>query len=346
MANEFIARKGLISSGSINVSGSVTASYFKGDGSQLTNLPATTVLSSSVNIDTYTFPADGSTVDYLLSQSYNINSLLVTVDGLTQISNSDYTLSGSTLTFTNVPPSASNILVKAFVNVTQNVTGSFSGSFFGIVQSSSYAQTASYALNAQSGGSGAGFPFSGSAVITGSLQVVPTGSVGGITGSVSGALTGTFPYSGLTGTPSGIVSSSGQVDYTGLSNIPSGIVSSSTQTKANLPNGTVSSSAQYPGWVTSSTQVDYTQLQNIPQNIVSSSAQVKIFLPDGTVSSSTQVTVDLPNGVVSSSAQYPGWVTSSTQVVWSQVNYNTGIVSSSGQVQADLPAGKIGRAHV
>ena len=341
MANEFIARKGLISSGSINVSGSVTASYFKGDGSQLTNLPATTVLSSSVNIDTYTFPADGSTVDYLLSQSYNINSLLVTVDGLTQISNSDYTLSGSTLTFTNVPPSASNILVKAFVNVTQNVTGSFSGSFFGIVQSSSYAQTASYALNAQSGGSGAGFPFSGSAVITGSLQVVPTGSVGGITGSVSGALTGTFPYSGLTGTPSGIVSSSGQVDYTGLSNIPSGIVSSSTQTKANLPNGTVSSSAQYPGWVTSSTQVDYTQLQNIPQNIVSSSAQVKTFLPDGTVSSSTQVTVDLPNGVVSSSAQYPGWVTSSTQVVWSQVNYNTGIVSSSGQVQADLPAGTV-----
>ena len=154
-----------------------------------------------------------------------------------------------------------------------------SGSFFGIVATASYAQTASYALNA---GAGSGFPFSGSAVITGSLLVVPTGNVNGITGSVSGALTGTFPYSGLTGTPSGIVSSSGQVDYTGLSNIPSGIVSSSTQTKANLPNGTVSSSAQYPGWVTASTQVDYTQLQNIPQNIVSSSAQVKTFLPDGT----------------------------------------------------------------
>jgi hypothetical protein len=39
MANEFIARKGLVSSGSVNVSGSVTASFFKGDGSQLTNLP-------------------------------------------------------------------------------------------------------------------------------------------------------------------------------------------------------------------------------------------------------------------------------------------------------------------
>jgi len=38
MANEFIARKGLISSGSIEVSGSVTASAFKGDGSQLINI--------------------------------------------------------------------------------------------------------------------------------------------------------------------------------------------------------------------------------------------------------------------------------------------------------------------
>ena len=80
MANEFIARKGLISSGSINVSGSVTASYFKGDGSQLTNLPAATVLSSSVSIDTYTFNGDGSTKIFLLSQSYNVNSLEVFVE--------------------------------------------------------------------------------------------------------------------------------------------------------------------------------------------------------------------------------------------------------------------------
>ena len=41
------------------------------------------------------------------------------------------------------------------------------GSLFDI--SSSYAVTASYALNA--GGSGTGFPFSGSAVITGSLEI-------------------------------------------------------------------------------------------------------------------------------------------------------------------------------
>ena len=61
----------------------------------------------------------------------------------------------------------------------------------------------------------------------------------------------------------------------------------------------------------------------------------------GIPSSSTQVQALLPGGTVSSSAQYPGWMTSSAQVVWSSVNYNAGIVSSSTQVQANLPGGTV-----
>jgi len=163
MANEFVARKGLISSGSINVSGSVTASFFKGDGSQLINLPVTTVLSSSVNIDTYTFNGDGSTTNYILSHSYDINSLIVSVDGLTQTKNTDYNISASTVTFVDTPPSASNILVRALVNVTQNMTGSFSGSFFGIISTASFAQTALFVLSPNFSGS-----FTGSFVGDGS----------------------------------------------------------------------------------------------------------------------------------------------------------------------------------
>lgn len=70
--------------------------------------------------------------------------------------------------------------------------------------------------------------------ITGSLLVSGSTITGGITGSVSGALVGSFPYGQLT-------------------SIPASIVSSSTQVKPLLPNGTVSSSAQ----------VDYNSVANV-----------------------------------------------------------------------------------
>jgi hypothetical protein len=89
------------------------------------------------------------------------------------------------------------------------------------------------------------------------------------------------------------------------------VVSSSTQVTAFLPTGTVSSSGQ----------VDYNSITNKLSGVVSSSAQVQPLLPGGTVSSS---------------AQYPGWVTSSTQIVWSSVNYNAGINSSSAQTVSSL----------
>tara|TARA_B110000858_G_scaffold7723_1_gene8331 strand:- start:200 stop:727 length:528 start_codon:yes stop_codon:yes gene_type:complete len=70
-----------------------------------------------------------------------------------------------------------------------SMTGSYTGSFTGSgelivgVISSSFSETASFALNAGGGGgSGDGFPFSGSADITGSLNV--TGSTS-ITGSLN-----------------------------------------------------------------------------------------------------------------------------------------------------------------
>ena len=98
-----------------------------------------------LSIDTYTFQGNGSTVNYVLSQSYDVNSLIVSVEGLAQTNTADYNLSDATLTFVTAPPSQSNILVRVLVTVTQNATGSFSGSFFGIISTASYAVTASYA---------------------------------------------------------------------------------------------------------------------------------------------------------------------------------------------------------
>lgn len=73
-----------------------------------------------------------------------------------------------------------SLILTGSLTVTQGITGSFSGSIQSSI-SSSYALTASYALNAAGGGggSGAGFPFSGNAVITGSLLISgsSTGSI-------------------------------------------------------------------------------------------------------------------------------------------------------------------------
>jgi hypothetical protein len=121
-----------------------------------------------------------------------------------------------------------------------------------------------------------------------------------------------------------------------------GVVSSSTQIPTVLPGGTVSSSAQYPGWVTASSQIDYNSIQNKLSGVVSSSQQIQPLLPANTVSSSVQVQVFLPGGTVSSSAQYPGWVTASSQIDYNSItNKLSGVVSSSGQVQPLLPGGTV-----
>jgi len=87
--------------------------------------------------------------------------------------------------------------------------------------------------------------------LTASQADITTLRATSISASVSGALTGTFPYNSLTSIPSGIVSSSAQVTTL----LPTNTVSSSAQVQVFLPGGTVSSSAQYPGWVTASSQI-------------------------------------------------------------------------------------------
>lgn len=137
MANEFVAKKGLIVTGNSKITGSlgvtadVTASAFKGDGSQLTNIvsayattasyaatasyvigapPSSSWASASIsssyaeraryildagiiygNIDSYLFYSDGVTTNYVLSSSYGDTELLVYVDGLLNENIIDYT---------------------------------------------------------------------------------------------------------------------------------------------------------------------------------------------------------------------------------------------------------------
>jgi hypothetical protein len=111
----------------MNVAQNATGSYsgsFTGDGRGLFNI------SAPVQVDTYTFDGNGSTQIFNLSSSYNTNALMVSVDGMVYSVPQDYSYAGTAVTFVDAPGSGSNILVKAWVNVS-NATGSYSGSFKG-----------------------------------------------------------------------------------------------------------------------------------------------------------------------------------------------------------------------
>lgn len=139
--------------GSLNVTQAVTASFFKGDGSQLINIPSLTG-QSALRVDGYQFEADGVTTQYTLSHSiYSADELIVAVGGVVYSPTADYTFASNIITFNEAPPSSSNIAIRGFVAVTSGsvntLSGSFSGSFNGTSSWADNAVTASYAANAE-----------------------------------------------------------------------------------------------------------------------------------------------------------------------------------------------------
>ena len=139
----------------------------------------------------------------------------------------------------------------------------------------------------------------------------------------------------------GVVSSSGQINYQSVTGQPSvntlgGDGNKSFTVSAGIfvtasggadgiivTNDTANYTLKFRtvgGTVSSSAQVQAA----LPSGIVSSSTQVVPLLPAGTVSSSTQTKANLPDGTVSASAQYPGWVTASSQI---DVRNTTGIAT-------------------
>ena len=183
----------------------------------------------------------------------------------------------------------------------------------------------------------------------------------------------------------GAISSSTQVDYGSIQNVPSGIVSSSGQidhdqttnynadehfTQANittvgtvtsgdisaiLPSGTVSSSTQVNadsvtnfdsnvltyinslGAISSSTQVDYDSIQNVPSGIISSSAQIDGSQVTGVISSSYAGTASVLLGSVVSSSYAE---TAATASYFSgSINFPDGLsVTGSFELQGSMSA--------
>ena len=344
MANEFVARKGLISladsqiTGSLGIVGIASASGFSGSGHGLI-----------MNLDWLT-NVDTSGVQHQYGVIWNTGSSkweAADVGASGTVSDAQNqgtgvgvykTKIGGTLQFRSLISSSA---VLNWTEGTDDITIGFDGTKI----TSLGTVTVGDVSGILPGGT-----VSSSGQVDGASIANNSVSFGGVSVSLNGSDT----------TPAFDLQDATNYPYAQLTSIPGGIVSSSAQVAILLPEGTVSGSGQ----------VSYTGLANIPGGIVSSSAQVATLLPEGTVSSSGQVdgasiannsvnfggvTVSLngsdttPAFNLQDATAYPGdssLVTLGT-VVSGNVNaiLPIGTVSSSGQISytglTNIPAGII-----
>ena len=141
-----------------------------------------TFITSSMGVEYFT--GNNSSSQFTLTNGQTVlhnYDVLISLDGLIQKPTTDYSITGSILNFTVPPPINTDVEVRYLSPQTFTlITGS-----------------------GGSGGSGAGFPFSGSAVITGSLLVTNY-----ISGSFTGSLLGTSSYALTASNANNTVSSS------------------------------------------------------------------------------------------------------------------------------------------
>jgi predicted acyltransferase (DUF342 family) len=370
MANEFVARRGIIAqsggariTGSLLVSGTIDASGYNIIASSLTGSfsgSIGTAVSASF-ATTASYAANATLPSGVVSSSTQIQTLLpsntVSASVLSSPSQGTVRLTtngaatdvdtglqvGDTPLFAGLNVSGSiNLASNGQIRILNNTENTLFGFYDGANILGAYYQmwgnnhastnqrgTAEFVFDTRNNGGGfiiAGFD---GATFTRRLAVDRTG-VTSITGSLgvvgpvsASSFTGSFKGDGsqLTGvTAAGTVSASSQIDITqttGYSTFSSSLatVDATQQISINALNAATSSYA-----------INST-IQSQLAGVVSSSAQVKPLLPGGTVTSS---------------AQYPGWVTASSQIDYNSIqNKLSGVVSTSAQVAPLLPNGTV-----
>jgi len=174
----------------------VSGSFRANSDSGLSYVPSTNTLTATKFIGA--LEGNASTADTasvvlgtILSASFALTASHAESQSVVNITSGSFAASGDGPFTGSFSSSRASTLSGSF---TGSSTGSFTGSGAGLVGvvTSSFAITASHALNSGGGGSGAGFPFSGSrADVTASLNV--TGGIANFTASmiVDGALSAT-----------------------------------------------------------------------------------------------------------------------------------------------------------
>jgi hypothetical protein len=303
-----------VEAGSVNltaatgVSGSFSGSFI-GDGSGLTNIPYSNITGTPI------FKGGSNTT---IASSSNIITISSTGGG-----------GGST--------DISHL--NTFTASYYTDSASFDTRITGIVSSGSGADWNVNLSNIPSG------------LVSGSVLTTLDGT-GVLSGSVLRTLDGTGVLSGsiLTYLPSGVVSGSSQITFSGLSGKPSGLVSSSVQITDGsgilsgsiadqLPSGIISGST----FTAFSSSVDsrLDTLENATDSTGSDTQSLTISGDQLTISDGNTITIptgsggSVPAGTISGSAQ----ITSFGFTSGSHTDIPSGTISSSAQVISSLPSG-------
>ena len=167
-------------------------------------------------VDTFTANGTGSTVA-LTETPASANSLIVSVDGVIQTAPTNYTLSGSTITFTGVPTNGANVVVKHIgFRTTSTVTA---------LQASSVTATeiADGSVTNAKIVSVANTKISGNIVSSQITSVANTQITGNLTATnIAGGSNGTIPYQSASGTTQMLaVGTAGQLLQTNGAGAPS-----------------------------------------------------------------------------------------------------------------------------
>ena len=283
MANEFVARRGIIAqsggakiTGSLLVSGTVDATGYNIIASSFTGSFSGSI--GTATTASYVSPSGLPAGTVSASSQIDYNAIQNKLSGVISSSAQFNALSGTSASYALTASFASNANIPAgtvssstqFKTLTDPFTGSFTGSFTGDGSGLTGIATV---LNITGS--------TGTSTVNLKTQALTVNGGNGITTNASGQ---TITISA----PAGTVSASSQIDYNSIQNKLSGVVSSSTQVAPLLPGGTVSSSAQYPGWVTASSQIDITSTTGY--STFSSSIATKNDLQDVSISALNNAT--------------------------------------------------------
>ena len=340
---------------------SISASYSNTASFSRSTISASYAISSSKS-------ATASFADYSVSSSFSQSSSYALSSSKAFLANfASVAITAISSSYSNTSTSASYVISASYANnvvsASYSITSSFSNKSLtasyliggaGTIDTGSFVVTASGALTNLT---------ASYTIISATASYVDFSSVANKPTLISGSaqvLIGSGVYSASAQLPDGLISGSDQVTmsyaYTASyalnsTSLPTGVVSSSTQIDFNSIQNqpTTIATASYvatSSWALNSVTASYALNSTaLPDGVVSSSAQIlsgsgiyssSIQLPAGLISGSSQVFDG--SGVYSGSAQLPsGIVSSSIQTIAGL--QTTGIYSSSAQLPVGLYSG-------